>query len=308
MRWMSAWIWSAVGSGTTARIIRSSPIDARRCDRSAPSCRRSGRGSSRTGRGAWRAGSDRRRRRARAGCRGWRGARLGVLDGDDAVVGAPHDEGRRVGEQVESVVGVDALAAVVDDGADGVDERATVSGFGEAGVAAGGLDEAGGAGDAEAPAPLGELRAGGDEVAVGDERQHELGAGQRGGAEGQVDVGSEPAAGDEDEAGASLRVLVGELHGDAATERVADDGRAGRDRGHRGGRAASWRWRPASSRRAAGRIVRGRAGRERRRCGARRGRRRRGPRCAGHRRGRGRAARPGRCRSGAPRRGGGGAR
>ena len=68
--------------------------------------------------------------------------------------------------------------------------------------------------------------AGGDEVAVGDERQHELGAGQRRGAQGQADVGTEPAAGDEDEAGAPLRVLVGELHGDAAAERVADDGRA----------------------------------------------------------------------------------
>ena len=49
---------------------------------------------------------------------------VGMVDGDDAVIGAPHDERRRAGEQVESVVGVDALAAVVDDVADAVDERA----------------------------------------------------------------------------------------------------------------------------------------------------------------------------------------
>ena len=41
-----------------------------------------------------------------------------------------------------------------------------------------------------------------------------------------MDLAAEPAAGDEREALAALRELVGELHRDAAAERVADDGRA----------------------------------------------------------------------------------
>jgi hypothetical protein len=56
-----------------------------------------------------------------------------------------------------------------------------------------------------------------------DQRQDELGAGQRGGAQKRVNLTTEAAAGDHDQALAEDRILVGELHRDAATQRVADD-------------------------------------------------------------------------------------
>ena len=57
----------------------------------------------------------------------------------------------------------------------------------------------------------------------GDE---EVGAREGGGAQDRADLGAEPAAGDEDEALDQLGELVGELHRDAAAERVADERRA----------------------------------------------------------------------------------
>ena len=57
----------------------------------------------------------------------------------------------------------------------------------------------------------------------GDE---EVGAGQRGGAQDGADLGPEAAAGDQDQALDHLGELVGELHRDAAAERVADQGGA----------------------------------------------------------------------------------
>ena len=61
------------------------------------------------------------------------------------------------------------------------------------------------------------------EPARHEERQHELGAGQRGGAQQQVDLPAQPARGDEHEPLRALRELVGELHRHAAAERVPDD-------------------------------------------------------------------------------------
>ena len=59
-----------------------------------------------------------------------------------------------------------------------------------------------------------------DEVSTGSTQSA---PGQRGGAQQQVDLVAEPAAGDEPEPLAALGELVGELHRDAAAERVADD-------------------------------------------------------------------------------------
>ena len=57
----------------------------------------------------------------------------------------------------------------------------------------------------------------------GDE---EVGAGERGGAQDRAHLGAEPAAGDQHQAFDHLRELVGELHRDAAAERVTDHGGA----------------------------------------------------------------------------------
>ena len=60
-------------------------------------------------------------------------------------------------------------------------------------------------------------------AARGQHRQDPVGAGQRRGAQQQVDLAAEPAAGDQHEPLAALRELVGELHRDPAAERVPDD-------------------------------------------------------------------------------------
>ena len=89
-----------------------------------------------------------------------------------------------------------------------------------------------------------------DQPLRGQRRQHVVGARQRGGAQQQVDVAAEAAAGDQHEPLGALGELVGELHRDAAAERVADHGDAVvAERGQRR-RARRWRARRASSRRA----------------------------------------------------------
>src|SRR5204863_8522843 len=60
----------------------------------------------------------------------------------------------------------------------------------------------------------------------GDQRQHDLGTGQRRRAKERMDVAAEAAARDQRQALAVLRELVGELHRDAAAERMADRGPA----------------------------------------------------------------------------------
>ena len=57
---------------------------------------------------------------------------------------------------------------------------------------------------------------------VRDPRQHEFRAGQRGGAQHEMDLASEASARDEDQALGEGRVLVGELHGHPAAERMPD--------------------------------------------------------------------------------------
>ena len=62
-----------------------------------------------------------------------------------------------------------------------------------------------------------------DQPAGGQRGEHVVGAGQRRGAQQQVDLAAEPAAGDQHQALGALGEQVGELHRDPAAERVPDD-------------------------------------------------------------------------------------
>ena len=85
---------------------------------------------------------------------------------------------------------------------------------------------------AEAPEQLAGGAPGRARDATEQQRQHELGARQRGGPQREADLLAQAAAVDEHEPLQALGELVGELHRDAAAERMADDGRR-RDPEHR---------------------------------------------------------------------------
>ena len=80
-----------------------------------------------------------------------------------------------------------------------------------------------------------------------------------------ADVRAQPAAADQDQPLAVVRMLVDELHGHAAAERLTDDRCSGRSQARRASPAATPRMRRGSSRRGAWRIDRVPAGRARRR-------------------------------------------
>ena len=149
-------------------------------------------------------------------------AAIAVRDGDDRVVLAPHDQRRQpVGER-EPVAGADALPAGLDHRAQRVQE-----GLARAGVVE--LREAAREHADVAARPQPDLREQAAEVAPqpdqslrGQRGQDVVGARQRGGAQQQVDVAPEPAAGDQHEAVGALGELVGVLHRDAAAQRVPD--------------------------------------------------------------------------------------
>ena len=147
---------------------------------------------------------------------------LAVLGRDDRVLLAPDDQRGQDGREVQAVVGAHALAA-------GVDHRAHRVQEGLAGAA--GLQRGEPGARARARSPLGAIRPRRSaraqsgprtprEVSTGSTQSA---PGQRGGAQQQVDLAAEPAAGDEHEPLTALRELVGELHRDAAAERVPDD-------------------------------------------------------------------------------------
>ena len=115
--------------------------------------------------------------------------------------------------------------ATVDDRSQRVQERTARLGVAQRGIAAGHLGQVVAELQSQAAERLPDRLAHRVQARVGDERQHELGAGQRGCPQQRVDLGAQPAAVDEHEALAEHGVLVGELHGDAATQRVADHGR-----------------------------------------------------------------------------------
>ena len=150
---------------------------------------------------------------------------VGVGDGDDAVVLAPHDQRRPGGGEVEAVERRHRLATGVDDRADRAHERPTVRRSRQRAVGAPHLTEA----RVVHAVPIEEatdVAAGVGEPAREHDRHHPVGERQRADAEQPADLATEAAGADEHEAVAALGVLVGELDGDAATERVPDDGRA----------------------------------------------------------------------------------
>ncbi len=188
------------------------------------------------------------------------------------MIRSPVPQTRRVGMalgQVEAVGRADPLAVQVDDGPQGVEERGSGVAVGEGRVAAGGLGEVRPGLHAEALEEFGDRRPGADGPRGGDQRHHELGARKGAGAQQGVDLGSQAAAGDEDEPLGVLGELVGELQGDPAAERVARRPSRARSRARRAGRDSRWRRRRASSRHAAWRSARARAGPGRRPCSGR---------------------------------------
>ncbi len=158
---------------------------------------------------------------------GHRGVRLAtVRGGDDAVAGSPDDQRRHRLGQVEPVAGGDPLPGGIEDGAHRVDEGAAGLAVGERRVAAGDLGAIGADPDADGAEPAADRAPDLDQRVVRDQRQDELRAGQGRGAQRDADLLAEAAAVDEHESLDPLGKLVGELHRDAAAERVADDGRA----------------------------------------------------------------------------------
>ena len=162
-----------------------------------------------------------------AGCPASPRARPAVLDRDDRVGRAPDDQRRhRLGE-VETVERADALAPGVEHRSHRLDERRRAPRRRRARRTRGrprrGRSRPAGAGARSAarstsPAP--------STRGVREHRHHPLRPGQRRGTQQRVHLAAEAAAGDQDEALAALRELVGELHRDPAAERVADDRRA----------------------------------------------------------------------------------
>ena len=149
-----------------------------------------------------------------------------VIDRDDRVALAPDDEERdRLGE-VETVRGVDPLAPDVDDRPQRVQERRARLAVGERRVAAQDLADVGVHAQPDAAEQAPDEPAGAHDAIVDQERQHELRARKAGGAQQGADLPAQAAAAHEDQPLAVLGELVGELHRDAAAQRVPDEGRA----------------------------------------------------------------------------------
>ena len=148
---------------------------------------------------------------------------VGVLDRDDPVAVPPDDQGGDMGGEVEPVGGAHRLAARVDDGPDGAHERLPVGRLRQRRVRAPRLRRPLGPqspvveepGHGVAPAPHHGRK---------EHGHHVLGARQRQAAKDPAHLAAEAAAVDEHQALAQLRVLVGQLHGDPAAERLADHG------------------------------------------------------------------------------------
>ena len=145
-----------------------------------------------------------------------------VLHRDDRIGVAPHDQRRQCGGEVQAVVGAHPLPRDVHDGGERRQEGAAGLGLDERAVAAprlhrhrGGLQ----------PDPAHQPHHSVDDVAVeGLERDRQQQVGTRQGQRPQqrVDLLAQTAGADERQALAPLGVLVGELQGDPAAERLTD--------------------------------------------------------------------------------------
>ena len=193
----------------------------------ARSRRGSARGRRRSGRAPRAGAGGRRPRRSRAGCRAAPRGRL--RRGATGMIGsrAPQtiSSGSVLG-QVEAVEGGDALALGADHRAQGREEGLAARRRRRARRSRGRPRRrrrwAAGR-PSPRPRPSTEPTWLPTPAVGGDE---EIGAGQRRGAQDRAHLGPEAAAGDQHQALDHLRELVGELHRDAAAERVADQGRA----------------------------------------------------------------------------------
>ncbi len=149
-----------------------------------------------------------------------------VLDRDDGVLRAPDDQQRQVDREVEPVTAVDALALDVEDAACGVHEGLAGGGITQGAEPDEALPQARGQGDpglAEQPV---QAAAGSADPGAGDERQDELGAGQRRRPQERAHLGTESARADQGETPHPLGELVAELHRDPAAEAVPHHGDA----------------------------------------------------------------------------------
>ena len=189
-------------------------------------------------------------------------ASMRVAHGNQRVVLAPDDERRQLRGQVEPVGGAHALAAQVDDPPHRVQERPPGLGLLERDEAAPRLLEVGARAQPEAPERVHDPA---DALSSrhAEPGQHHFGSRQRRRPEQRVDLATEAAARHQDEALAALGKLVGELHGDAAAQRVPDDRPALAGRALRAGRGPRSRRLRASSLPGACRNRRGRGGPER---------------------------------------------
>ena len=145
----------------------------------------------------------------------------------DGVVRAPDEQGRHAARQVTAVDHRDGLAAPVDDGADGAHERAPCGGVGQR------VEHAEQIVRVAPEIRLQDLEEADRRPTRRGARAAERSSGRNRAATGvaasrreRVHFVGDAAGGDQDEPLAPIGVLIGELHRDAATERVPDDGGA----------------------------------------------------------------------------------
>ena len=158
--------------------------------------------------------------------------RQAVLDRDDRVAVAPDDHERDVLGEVEAVGGVHPLAQRVHDRPQRVHERRARLGVLERGVAAGQLGHVRAGVEPEPPEEAADVAAHVEQTCARQQRQHDLGERQRGGAQQKVQLAAQPAAVHEHQTLAALGELVGKLHHDPAAERVPHERRALVAEGH----------------------------------------------------------------------------
>ena len=148
-----------------------------------------------------------------------------VGDGDHMVGSSPDDQHGHAFGEVQAVAGVDALALGADHGAQGCQEGGAPVTVGERRVSAGDLGDIRVRAQADGRQAPRERRSGDASRPCG-RGDEQVCARERGGAQHGTDLRAEPAAADQHEALGGLGELVGELHRDAAAQRVPDERRA----------------------------------------------------------------------------------
>ena len=145
---------------------------------------------------------------------------------DEPVLRAPDEQGGQARGEVHLVERAHRLAAVVDHRPQGPQERGPGLRVGQGDVGVPGLVGLGTAHTGRGQPPAQPL-AGGDDLVRGDDRQHEFRPGCRHQTQRASEFGPQASAADQDKSLDVLRMLVGELHGDTATEGMPDQRDAG---------------------------------------------------------------------------------